>query len=263
MEPPSLFNDEFRDISRVLTPYLSQNRLLDALGEADRRFLLPFAEPVDLKAGAVLVESGDDVIYTYFPTSGAMVALILVMHDGAVAEAATIGKEGAIGGIVSTGHKPAFARAMVQLPGTCIRVDTARLEEAKGRSPYFRDLFSRYADALLAQVLQSVVCNALHPLDQRCCRWLLTTRERVGANELDVTQEFIAQMLGVQRTTVTRTLGDLVRRGLIHQARGRITIQDAAKLEAASCECYRAVRDHFERILPEAATRRAGRSRAD
>jgi CRP-like cAMP-binding protein len=238
-----------------LISQLSHNRLLNALSESERKFLLPFAEMVELETGTVLVESGDDVIYTYFPTSGAMVALILVMHDGAVAEATTIGKEGAIGGIVSAGHKPAFARAMAQLPGACLRVETARLEEAKARSPHLHDLFSRYADALLAQVLQSVVCNALHSLDQRCCRWLLTTRERVGADELDVTQELIAQMLGVQRTTVTRTLGDLARRGLVHQARGRITIRDATKLEATSCECYQAVRDHFQRILPEVTER--------
>ncbi|WP_051328508.1 Crp/Fnr family transcriptional regulator [Geminicoccus roseus] len=237
---------------------LQHNRLLGAFAPADRKLLLRHAEIVELATGTVLVESGDDVVHTYFPTSGAMAALILVMRDGSIAEAATIGKEGAIGGIVSAGHKPAFARAMVQLPGPCLRIETSRLEEAKRASPHLHDLFARYADALLAQVLQSVVCNALHSLDQRCCRWLLTTRDRVGGDALDVTQEFISHMLGVQRTTVTRTLGDLARRGLIEQARGRITILDPRKLEKASCECYRSVRDHFARILPEMAERPPG-----
>ena len=243
------------DLDPAMLGLLRQNRLLGALANAELQFLLPFSEIVDLAAGTVLVESGDDVVYTYFPTSGVMVGLVLVMQDGSVAEASTIGREGAVGGIVSAGHKPAFARAVIQIPGTCLRIETARIEQAKAASPHLHDLFARYADALLAQVLQSVVCNALHPLDQRCCRWLLTTRDRIGANELDVTQELIAQMLGVQRTTVTRTLGDLARRGLIHQARGRITIEDPRHLESAACECHRAVRHHFQVILPEVTGR--------
>ena len=230
---------------------LPQNRLLAALSTGERRLLLPHAEPVQLKAGTVLVESGDDVVHTYFPTSGAMIALILVMQDGSIAEAATIGREGAVGGIVSAGHKPAFARALVQLSGSSLRLETVRIEDAKAQSPHLHDLFARYSDVLLSQVLQSVVCNALHTIDQRCCRWLLMTRERVGHDQLDITQDFIAQMLGVQRTTVTRTLGDLAERGLLHQSRGRVTIRSAAKLEAAACECYRVVRRHFERVLPE------------
>ena len=233
--------------------HLRQNRLLGALSSAELHFLMPFGEIVDLSMGTVLVESGDDVIYTYFPISGMMVGLVLVMQDGGVAEATTVGREGAIGGIVSAGHKPAFARAVVQIAGACLRIETARIEEAKASHPHLHDLFSRYADALLAQVLQSTVCNALHPLDRRCCRWLLTTRERIGSNELEVTQELMAQMLGVQRTTMTRTLGDLARRQLITQARGRITIRDPERLEAAACECYQAVRHHFELILPEVA----------
>lgn len=235
----------------ALLPHLSGNRLLATIKASDHRLLLPFLEVIELEAGTILVESGEDVIHSYFPTTGTVVALILVMQDGSLAEAATIGKEGAVGGIVSAGHKPAFARAIVQLPGRCLRVETARLEEAKRASPHLHDLFARYADALLAQVLQNSVCNILHPLEQRCSRWLLTTRERTGSNNLAVTQEFIAQMLGVQRTTVTRTLGDLANRGLIAQARGCLTIQDPTGLEAHACECYRSVRDHFQRIMPE------------
>ena len=230
--------------------HVARNRLLATLGPAEHELLLPGAEVLELDSGTVLVESGDDVVSTYFPISGMMVALVLVMEDGSIVEAATIGREGAIGGVVSAGHKPAFARALVQLPGSCLKVETNRLEAAKANNPGLHDLFSRYADALLAQVLQSVVCNALHPLDQRCCRWLLTTRERADSNELEITQEFIAQMLGVQRTTVTRTLGRLAKRGLIRQNRGRIIITSSEGLERASCECYRSVRNHFQQILP-------------
>ncbi|WP_191060666.1 Crp/Fnr family transcriptional regulator [Geminicoccus harenae] len=232
---------------------LAQNRLLATLGPAERELLLPGAEVVELAAGTVLVDSGDDVLSTYFPISGMVAALVVVMADGSVAEAATIGREGAIGGVVSAGHKPAFARAIVQLPGSCLRIETARLEAGKARSPRLHDLFARYADALLAQVLQSVVCNVLHPLDQRCCRWLLSTMDRADSVELEITQEFLAQMLGVQRTTMTRTLGDLDRRGLIRQARGRIIIRSREGLEASSCECHASVYRHFRRILPEVA----------
>ena len=249
--PSASMHEASPDGDQALLSQLSQNRLLATLSDAQRKLLLPFTEIVELEAGMILVESGDDVVYTYFPTSGAVIALILVMEDGSVAEAATIGREGAIGGIVSAGHKPAFARALVQLSGNSLRVETARLEAAKAQSPHLHDLFARYSDALLAQVLQSVVCNALHPLDQRCCRWLLMTRERANSDQLEITQEFIAQMLGVQRTTVTRTLGELAGRGLLHQSRGRITIKNPAKLEASACECYRSVRRHFHKVLPD------------
>ncbi|HWL70658.1 MAG TPA: Crp/Fnr family transcriptional regulator [Geminicoccus sp.] len=242
-------------IPAVSLERLAQNRLLASLSAAERQLLLPGADIVELAADTLLVDSGDDVVSTYFPISGMIAALVLVMADGTIAEAATIGREGAIGGVVSAGHKPAFARTIVQLPGSCLRIDTARLEAAKAKSPRLHDLFARYADALLAQVLQSVVCNALHPLDQRCCRWLLSTMDRVGSNELKVTQEFLAQMLGVQRTTMTRTLRDLSRCGLIRQARGRIIIQSREGLEGASCDCHASVRRHFRRILPEVPTR--------
>ena len=234
---------------------MTENPYLVGLRLAGRKVVVVGAGSVAQRRLPLLVDSGDDVVSTYFPISGMIAALVLVMADGTIAEAATISREGAIGGVVSAGHKPAFARTIVQLPGSCLRIDTARLEAAKAKSPRLHDLFARYADALLAQVLQSVVCNALHPLDQRCCRWLLSTMDRVGSNELKVTQEFLAQMLGVQRTTMTRTLRDLSRCGLIRQARGRIIIQSREGLEGASCDCHASVRRHFRRILPEVPTR--------
>ena len=227
------------------------NRLLASLRPADRALLEPHLDPVALTKGRVLFAPGQDVRTTHFPSVSAMVSLVVAMKDGRAAEAATIGREGAVGGIVSAGHKPAFARAEVVLPGPALSLDTARLEEAKERSPALRDLFVRYADALLAQIVQSVACNALHPLHARCCRWLLTTQDRAGGPDIPLTQEALAEMLGVQRTTVSTVAGALRDRGLIRYGRGQVTILDRPRLEAAACECYGAVRSHFERVLPE------------
>ncbi len=211
--------------------------------------LEPHARFVELAQGQVLFEPGEDVVITHFPQTGTMAALIVVLEDGRTAEAASIGREGAIGGIVSAGHKPAFARAVTQIAGPALRIETARIEVAKQRSLVVRDLFARYADALLAQVLQSVVCNMFHPMQQRLARWLLTTQDRIASNELPLTQEFLAQMLGVHRSTVIRVSRSLHSDGVIRNARGRLTVLNRAKLEKASCECYGAVARHYERIL--------------
>ncbi|WP_376089100.1 Crp/Fnr family transcriptional regulator [Roseomonas sp. CCTCC AB2023176] len=227
------------------------NRLLASLRPLDRALLEPYLEPVLLTKGQVLFAPGDDVRTTHFPSITTMASLVIGTNDGRAAEAATIGREGAIGGIISSGHKPAFAQAEVVLPGPALAIDIGRLEEAKERSPSIRDLFARYADALLAQVMQSVACNALHPLHARCCRWLLTTQDRSDSPDIALTQEVLAEMLGVQRTTVSTVVGALRDRGLIRYARGQVTILDRPRLEAAACECYGAVRSHFERVLPE------------
>jgi hypothetical protein len=151
----------------------SENRLLAAVPAIDRAMLERHAAFVELGQGQVLFEPGEDVVITHFPLTGTMAALVVVLEDGRTAEAASIGREGAIGGIVSAGHKPAFARAVTQIAGPALRIETARIEVAKQRSSVVRDLFARYADALLAQVLQSVVCNAFHPMHQRLARWEL------------------------------------------------------------------------------------------
>jgi len=227
------------------------NRLLAALSGRDFAVLQPHLELVDLPRGKVLFEPGDDVITTYFPCHRTMVSLLIVTRDGREVEAATIGREGAVGGIVSEGHKPAFGRAMVQIGGEALAIPTSHLEAAKTGSPRFGDLFSRYADALLAQMMQSVACNALHRTEERCARWLLATQDRAGDKLVHLTQESMAEMLGVQRTTVTAVTGVLQERGLIRTHRGRVEILDRPGLERAACECYRAVEDHFARLLPE------------
>ena len=227
------------------------NRLLAALSPRDFAVLEPHLELMDLPRGKVLFEPGDDVVTTYFPCHRTMVSLLIVTRDGREVEAATIGREGAVGGIVSEGHKPAFGRAVMQIGGEALAIPTSHLEAAKTGSPRFSDLFSRYADALLAQMMQSVACNALHRTEERCARWLLATHDRAGDNTIELTQESLAEMLGVQRTTVTAVTGVLQDRGLIRTHRGRIEVLDREGLERAACECYRAVEDHFARLLPE------------
>ena len=227
------------------------NRLLGALSDRDFAVLEPHLERVSLPRGKVLFEPGDDVTTTYFPCHRSMVSLVIVTRDGREVEAATIGREGALGGIVSEGHKPAFGRAVVQIGGEALAIPTSHLEAAKTGSARFGDLFSRYADALLAQMMQSVACNALHSAEERACRWLLACHDRAGDNLIQLTQESLAEMLGLQRTTVTAVTGALAARGLIRNHRGRVEVLDRPGLERAACECYRAVEDHFSRLLPE------------
>jgi CRP-like cAMP-binding protein len=227
------------------------NRLLAALSARDFAVLDPHLELVSLPRGKVLFEPGDEVTTTYFPCHRTMASLLIVTRDGREVEAATIGREGAVGGIVSEGHKPAFGRAVVQIGGEALAINTSHLEAAKTGSARFGDLFSRYADALLAQMMQSVACNALHRTEERCARWLLATHDRAGGKMVHLTQEALAEMLGVQRTTVTAVTGVLQERGLIRTHRGRVEVLDRPGLERAACECYRAVEDHFTRLLPE------------
>jgi CRP-like cAMP-binding protein len=179
-----------------------------------------------------------------------VVALVLPMLDGRTVEAATIGREGAIGGIASLGLKPAFARATVQIPGFVARISLAQLEAGKRGAPKVHDVLARYADCLTAQVLQSVGCATLHPLEARCARWLLTTHDRLRRPQLPLTQESLAQMFGVARTYMTRIAAALQDRGAIAYRRGIIRIVSRSALEQSSCECYRLVRGHFERVLP-------------
>lgn len=226
------------------------NCLLTALSSEDRLSLAPYLTEVQLARGSMLFDAGDDVTAAHFPCGGTMVSLVVALPDGALAETATVGREGAIGGIVSMGHKPAFARAVVQIGGSALRIDTDRLEGMKMRSPTLRDAMSRYADCLIAQVLQSVACNVLHSLEPRFCRWLLMAQDRAGGSQVPLTQEFLAEMLGVQRTTVTAVAASLQSRNLIAYSRGRITIVDRARLEAVACGCHEAVIRHFECVLP-------------
>lgn len=225
------------------------NLLLDALSDLDRALIAPHLEQITYARGETTFQSGDVITHVIFPCNHSVLALIVTTRDGRTAETATIGHEGAAGGLVSQNHVPAFATGMVQIGGPMLRLEIDRFEEAAGRSATLRDAFVRYADCLVAQLLQMAACNALHPIEQRCLRWLLTLQDRIEGDTLPITHELLAAMLGVQRTYLTRILRLLQDQGLIRVGRGRITVLDRAAVSAAACECHARVRSHCAAVL--------------
>ncbi|WP_027167928.1 Crp/Fnr family transcriptional regulator [Mesorhizobium sp. WSM3224] len=225
------------------------NNLLRALRADDLQILQPRLEQWSAPAGTLLHEPGDAVRYVYFPRGSALVSYRVVLSDGRAIETALIGREGAVGGIVSQGRLPAYARAEVQLGGSFFRIDLQHLEGAKERSLTLRHLFARYADCLMAQVFQSVACNAAHSIEQRTARWLLAATERTGAESLAVTQEQLATMLGVGRSYMSRVIRDLRQRGVIETRRSRLAVGNPEGLRSLACECNKAVSRHFNDVL--------------
>jgi len=238
------------------------NRFLAAMPAGVWEDLKPHLELVELASGHVLCTSGKPLTEVYFPLTGTIVAVLVRLRHGPAVEATIIGREGVVGGIVTGPGHPSFARAIAQVPGWSARIAATRLQETKDRSPELRDLFARYADALLAQVLQSVVCNAFHPMQQRLARRLLSTQDRIGTHELPLTQDHLAQTLGVHRSTVIRVARSLQENGVIEYARGRIAIVDRPRLEQVACECNGAIARHFERVLPQTAEQRSDNTKA-
>jgi len=197
----------------------------------------------------MLYDGGDDIEHVYFPHTG-MVSLVAVMQSGATVETATIGRGGVIGASAGLGARSTFGRAIVQLAGTAAFISAAQFRAAANQSQAVRDLIVRYNELLLAQVQQSVACNALHALEARLCRWLLQTHDCVDGDVIPLTQEFLGQMLGVRRTTVTIAARLLQSAGLIRYRRGHIQILDRAALEDIACECHAAVKHNIEKIFP-------------
>ena len=228
-----------------------QNHLLAALPALESERLYPHLELVSLRLGEVLYESGDQLRYVYFP-SDSIVSLLYVMADGASAEIAVVGNEGIIGIALFMGGETMPNRAVVQSAGYAYRLQGQLLKEEFNRAGELQHLLLRYTQALLTQMSQTAVCNRHHSVDQQLCRWLLLSLDRLAANELTMTQELIANMLGVRREGVTEAAGKLQSAGLIHYSRGRITVLDRPRLEARACECYRVVKTEFDRLLPYA-----------
>ena len=224
------------------------NLLLSTLSGEYRGLLEPFSDTVELKTGEQVQTRGTDVEWSYFPYGTTMISLVVGLADGRRIEVASIGREGAVGGIVSCGHAPAFGDAVVQVTGPALRVPMHALEDAKSRSGFIGNVFCRYSDYLLAQVQQSVACNTFHSIQQRAARWLLTAQDRAG-DRIELTQEALAGLLGVQRTTVNAVVGALQEDGLITTRRGRVLVHDRAGLRRESCECYDAVKNHFSAII--------------
>lgn len=225
------------------------NNLLRALRPTDAAILNSLAQPWQGQRGEVLYEPGESVTDVYFPCGPAMISYLVVLPDGRTAETALIGREGAVGGIVSRGRLPAFARAEVQFPGTFLRMAVVDLEEAKQRSSTLGYLFTRYADCMMAQVFQSVACNAAHTIEQRTAKWLLAAMERTGARVIPLTQEQLAAMLGVGRSYISRVIATFKDRDVIQTRRGSTVVTDLDQLRGIACGCNESVRRHFEEVL--------------
>jgi CRP-like cAMP-binding protein len=226
-----------------------QNHLLAALSTADFERVRPNLKLVPLPLGEVLYESGSHQGQVYFPTT-AIVSLLYMMADGASAEIAVVGNEGIIGVSLFMGGETTPSRAVVQSAGHAYQLTGKLLKEEFIRGGAMQNLLLRYTQALLTQMAQTAVCNRHHSLDEQLCRWLLLSLDRLSGNELVMTQELIANMLGVRREGVTEAAGNLQSAGLIKYSRGRITVLDRTGLEARTCECYGVVRKEFDRLLP-------------
>ena len=226
------------------------NHILEALPPAERERLFPHLKLVTLPLGAVLYESGDAQRYIYFPID-AIVSLLYVLKDGSSAEIAVVGNDGAIGVALFMGGATTTNRAIVQSAGSAYRLTRRRLKQEFERHGEMLHVLLRYTQALITQMAQTAVCNRHHSVDQQLCRWLLLSLDRLNSNKLSMTQELIANMLGVRREGVTDAAGKLQKLGVITYRRGKITVLDRPRLEALSCECYEVVKKETDRLLPE------------
>ena len=243
---PGVFVPAMHDI---VTPTLEKNGLLAALHPHDRELFATAVRIVRIAGGSVLYEPGDQVTAAFFPLGEAVASFMVVLEDGSSVETAMVGREGAIGGIVSTGHLASYSRACVMHGGYFARIDSNALEDLKIRAPGIRDLLSRYADCLLAQIFQSVACNAVHGLDQRAAKWLIVAVDRTGSNRVAMTQEHFGALLGIARSYASRLIQRFKRDGLLETRRGALIVTDPDGLRHRACGCEQLVRNHFEHVL--------------
>jgi CRP-like cAMP-binding protein len=226
------------------------NRLLAALEPDDLAYLEPHLEVVSLLKGTILYDEGQALRHAYFPHD-TIVSLVSVMEDGTSPEMTVFGSEAVVGLVSAIVTQESIGRYIVDIPGTASRIDTARMHEAISTRPNLRRLILHYTEMLFTQLLQTVACNAVHSAEARCSRWILSTRNRLRQDTLPLTHEFLSQVMGVQRSTVSAVMGKLQRNGLIKQERGGITVTDHIGLERTACECYNKVRRRFDRLLPQ------------
>ncbi|HTO51133.1 MAG TPA: Crp/Fnr family transcriptional regulator [Burkholderiales bacterium] len=227
----------------------TQNHLLAVLPPIERERVYPELELVHMALGGVLYESGSKLDHVYFPAT-AIISLLYVMGDGASAEIAVVGNDGMVGVALFMGGETTPSRAVVQSAGAAYRLSGNVLKSEFRRGGAMQQLLLRYTQALLTQMAQTAVCNRHHSVDQQLCRWLLLSLDRLSSNELTMTQELIANMLGVRREGVTEAAGKLQAAGAIRYSRGRITVLDRPALEAQACECYAVVKRESDRLLP-------------
>jgi CRP-like cAMP-binding protein len=242
--------DTPRNSVNTLSPDPTENHLLAALPEAEWQRWLPHLEHVEMPLGQVLYESGGTLSHVYFPTT-AIVSLLYVMENGASAEIAVVGNEGIVGISLFMGGDSTSSRAVVQSAGLGLRLKAQIMKDDFNRAGPVLHLLLRYTQALITQMAQTAVCNRHHSLDQQLCRWLLLSLDRLEGNELVMTQELIANMLGVRREGVTEGALKLQNAGLIRYARGHISVLDRDGLQKRSCECYAVVKKEYDRLLPQ------------
>jgi CRP-like cAMP-binding protein len=236
----------------------SGNRLLSTFSREARALVEPYGSLVELAAGETVLDRGDQVRSSLFPLGSTMITMVVELGGGRSIEVASIGREGAVGGIVSCGHAPAFSRIEVLVGGQAFSIPMQALEDAKKRSPFIGNLFCRYSDFLLSTVMQSAACNAFHSITERAARWLLHVQDRAG-DRVELTQESLAALLGVQRTTVNAVIKELSSEALIVTRRGTVRVIDRVGLKRRSCECYERLQDHYAAVI--GATGHGGESR--
>ncbi len=238
-----------RKFNMTLAADPRENRLLAALPDAERDRWFPQLEAVEMPLGKGLYESGSTMTHVYFPTTS-IVSLLYVLEDGASAEIAVVGNEGIVGISLFMGGQSTPSRAVVQSAGQGFRLNASLMMEEFNRAGPVQHLLLRYTQALITQMSQTAVCNRHHSLDQQLCRWLLLSLDRLASSDLVMTQELIANMLGVRREGVTEAAGQLQDAGLIRYRRGHIKVLDRARLQARACECYAVVKKEYDRLLP-------------
>jgi CRP-like cAMP-binding protein len=224
------------------------NRLLSTFSREARGLIEPFGTMVELDAGDTVLERGEQVGSSIFPIGSTLITMVVELSGGRSIEVASIGSRGAVGGIVSCGQAPAFTRAEVLVGGGAFKVPMSALEDAKTRSPFISNLFCRYSDYLLSTIMQSVACNAFHSITERAARWLLHVQARAG-DRIELTQESLAGLLGVQRTTVNAVIKELSAEGLIATGRGTVHVTDRAALKRRACECYQRLEEHYGAVI--------------
>ncbi len=238
---------------KKLTAVTPKNRLLDAFEDASRARVKPYLERVEYRLGDVVCEAGGHLEHAYFPDE-AVLSLLTVLKNGGAIETANIGREGAFGLFAAMYSRVSFNRSLVQMDGGLLRVPIKVLQSEFEQSAHIRNLFVSYSETLLAQIQQTVACNSMHTTQERLCRWLLMMHDRADNEDLVYTHEFLAEMMGVNRKSVTLAAQAMHEAGLIDYRRGRMQVLDRPGLERASCECYVVVKEHFDAFLQPPAT---------
>lgn len=225
------------------------SNLLNALRPSDYEGISPYLDLTMRQAGELLYRSGANVETVYFPCGPSLVSFMVVNSDGREVETILVGREGAVGGIVSCGNLPAYCQIVVKFGGPFLRIPAARLEIAKANSPSLRRLFARYADCLLTQMFQSTACNAIHSIEQRTAKWIIAAMERTGDHLVPLTHEQLASMLGVGRSYTSRVIQTFKGDGILETQRGALVVRDKDALLARSCNCNDSVKSHFDVVL--------------